>query len=171
MTHFVVESNGLVVTKQLMLGNLVGKHWLCFRGSWGLIEGGVCSKIKKNPNLLLLWTHCVCSHFPGWSEWRWKAWITLWAPNSCFPLRSDRTWCLWQQMTPNRHENNNWLAMFQLNKWLLWWYSSSFTAELIMSSITTPFLKWRWTALHTNDCVELYLGLQSIRWLYNYMLD
>lgn len=26
VTHFVVESNGLVVTKQLMLGNLVGKH-------------------------------------------------------------------------------------------------------------------------------------------------
>lgn len=60
--HSVVESNGLVVTKQLVLGNLVGKHRLCFRGSWGLIEGGVSSKAKKK-SLAALNNMGVCSGF------------------------------------------------------------------------------------------------------------
>lgn len=60
MRRSVVESNGLVVTKQLVLGNLVGKHRLCFRGSWGLIEGGVSSKAKKNPAALCNLSVCGC---------------------------------------------------------------------------------------------------------------
>lgn len=51
-----------MVTKQLVLGNLVGKHRLCFRGSWGLIEGGVSSKAKKKP-LAALNNLGVCSCF------------------------------------------------------------------------------------------------------------
>lgn len=45
--HSVVESNGPMVTKQLVLGNLVGKHQLCSRGSWELNEGRVSSNAKK----------------------------------------------------------------------------------------------------------------------------
>lgn len=55
----LVEGNGLVVTKQLVLGSRVSKHRLCYGESWRLIEGGVSSKPVALNNL------GVCSHFQG----------------------------------------------------------------------------------------------------------
>lgn len=70
MRRSVVEGNGLVVTKQLVLGNLVGKHRLCFRGSWGLIEGGASSKAKKKKKSLAALNNLgVCSCFSGKIGW------------------------------------------------------------------------------------------------------
>lgn len=60
MRRSVVESNGAAVTKQLVLGNLVGKHRLCFKGSRGLIER-VSSRAhkKKQTHSLNRVTFCV----------------------------------------------------------------------------------------------------------------
>lgn len=69
--RFVVEGNGLVVTKQLVLGNLVGKHQLCCRGKMGADWGW---SVFKALNIL-----GVCRNFPG-IMWRMeKAMVTWWA--------------------------------------------------------------------------------------------